>query len=90
MWNLFVVWFLTAGMVARRKLEFHRMRDFGFFIAARGEKFLWGKGSGRLPSLVRHAYAMVLVVFSWVLFRRRDAHGCGGLLRRHVRRSSGV
>ena len=54
--------------VARRELEFHRLGTL-VLCAARGGKLLWGKALERLPSLVRHAYAMVLVVFSWVLFR---------------------
>lgn len=37
-----------------------------------GEKFLWGKALSRLPSLLQHVYAMLLVILSWVLFRADD------------------
>lgn len=66
-WNLFVVWFLT-GMWHGASWNFIAW-GLWFFVLLVGEKFLWGKALERLPSLVRHAYAMVLVVFSWVLFR---------------------
>ena len=66
-WNLFVVWFLT-GMWHGASWNFIAW-GLWFFVLLVGEKLLWGKALKRLPSLVRHAYAMVLVVFSWVLFR---------------------
>ena len=66
-WNLFVVWFLT-GMWHGASWNFIAW-GLWFFALLVGEKLLWGKALERLPSLVRHAYAMVLVVFSWVLFR---------------------
>ena len=66
-WNLFVVWFLT-GMWHGASWNFIAW-GLWFFVLLVGEKLLWGKALERLPSLVRHAYAMVLVVFSWVLFR---------------------
>ena len=67
MWNLFVVWFLT-GMWHGASWNFIAW-GLWFFVLLVGEKLLWGKALERLPSLVRHACAMVLVVFSWVLFR---------------------
>lgn len=66
-WNLFVVWFLT-GMWHGASWNFIAW-GLWFFVLLVGEKLLWGKALERLPSLVRHACAMVLVVFSWVLFR---------------------
>mgnify|MGYP002627659561 CR=1 FL=1 len=66
-WNLFVVWFLT-GMWHGASWNFIAW-GLWFFVLLVGEKLLWGKVLECLPSLVRHAYAMVLVVFSWVLFR---------------------
>lgn len=66
-WNLFVVWFLT-GMWHGASWNFIAW-GLWFFVLLVGEKLLWGKALEHLPSLVRHAYAMVLVVFSWVLFR---------------------
>ena len=67
-WNLLVVWFLT-GMWHGASWNFIAW-GLWFFVLLVGEKLLWGgKALERLPSLVRHAYAMVLVVFSWVLFR---------------------
>ena len=66
-WNLFVVWFLT-GMWHGASWNFIAW-GLWFFVLLVGEKLLWGKALEHLPSLVRHAYAMLLVVFSWVLFR---------------------
>ena len=77
-WNLFVVWFLT-GMWHGASWNFIAW-GLWFFVLLVGEKFLWGKALERLPSLVRHAYAMVLVVFSWVLFRAETLTAAPGLM----------
>ena len=65
--NMAVVWALT-GLWHGASWNFIAW-GLWFFVLLVGEKLLWGKALERLPSLVRHAYAMVLVVFSWVLFR---------------------
>ena len=65
--NLFIVWFLT-GMWHGASWNFICW-GLWFFVLLIGEKLLWGKALERLPSPLRHIYAMLLVIFSWVLFR---------------------
>ena len=40
-----------------------------YFLFLTGEKYLWGNALARLPRPVRHLYAMVVIIFGWVLFR---------------------
>ena len=61
-WNLLVVWFLT-GMWHGASWNFIAW-GLWFFVLLVGEKLLWGKALERLPSLVRHAYAMVPVSYT--------------------------
>lgn len=68
--NLFIVWFLT-GMWHGASWNFICW-GLWFFVLLIGEKFLWGKALERLPSLLQHVYAMLLVILSWVLFRADD------------------
>jgi len=75
--------------VARRELEFHRLGTL-VLCAARGGKAPMGQGSGasavaRAPRLRDGAGRIQLGALP-----RRDAHGCGGLLRRHVRQQRRV
>lgn len=65
--NLFAVWFLT-GLWHGASWNFICW-GLWFFLLLIGEKFLWGAYLERLPRLLRHLYAMILVLFSWVLFR---------------------
>ena len=65
--NLFVVWFLT-GLWHGASWNFICW-GLWFFLLLIGEKYLWGKLLERLPRPVQHLYTMVLVIFSWVLFR---------------------
>ena len=68
--NLFVVWLLT-GVWHGANWTFIAW-GLWFFVLLIGEKFLWGKALSRLPSLLQHVYAMLLVILSWVLFRADD------------------
>ncbi len=68
--NLFLVWALT-GLWHGANWTFVCW-GLWFFVLLIGEKFVWGKALSRLPSLLRHAYAMLLVILSWVLFRADD------------------
>ena len=68
--NLFLVWALT-GLWHGANWTFIAW-GLWFFVLLIGEKFLWGKALERLPSLLQHVYAMLLVILSWVLFRADD------------------
>ena len=68
--NLFIVWALT-GLWHGANWTFIAW-GLWFFVLLIGEKFLWGKALSRLPSLLQHVYAMLLVILSWVLFRADD------------------
>ena len=65
--NLFAVWFLT-GLWHGASWNFICW-GLWFFLLLIGEKFLWGTYLERFPQLFRHLYTMILVLFSWVLFR---------------------
>ena len=65
--NLLTVWLLT-GLWHGSAWNFVLG---GLYYAAllMGEKFLWGKALDKLPGVLRHGYALVLVTIGWVLFR---------------------
>jgi alginate O-acetyltransferase complex protein AlgI len=65
--NLLVVFFL-CGLWHGAKWNFVLWGLFhGFFLAL--ERTRWSRILERLPAPVRHAYAMLVVSFGWVLFR---------------------
>ncbi len=65
--NLLIVWGLT-GLWHGASWNFICW-GLWFFLLLTGEKYLWGARLERLPTLLRHGYAMLLVIISWVLFR---------------------
>jgi len=76
--NLTAVWLLT-GLWHGADWTFVLWGGW-FLLLLLGEKFLWGGALRRLPSPVRHIYAMMAVVISWVLFRAEDLPYAGGYL----------
>ena len=76
--NLLAVWLLT-GLWHGAAWNFVL---WGLYYAAAlaGEKFLWGKALERLPSALRHVYALTLVTVGWVLFRSAGLAQAGEML----------
>ena len=77
-WNLLVVWLLT-GLWHGSAWTFVA---WGLYYAAllMGERFLWGRALERLPGVLRHGYALVLITVGWVLFRAADLGQAGRML----------
>ena len=68
--NMFVVWACT-GMWHGAAWNFV-VWGMWFYILLVGEKYLWGKGLGKMPSVFQHIYALLAAVISWVFFRAPD------------------
>ena len=65
--NILVVWALT-GLWHGAAWNFLCWGLY-FGLLLLGEKYGWGRILERAPAALRHLYAMVLIVVSWVLFR---------------------
>ena len=50
-------------------MEFRRL-GMWFYILLVGEKYLWGKGLGKMPAVFQHIYALLAAVISWVFSGR--------------------
>ena len=76
--NLLAVWLLT-GLWHGAAWTFVA---WGLYYAAllTGEKYLWGGALERLPSPLRHIYALLLINFGWVLFRSGTMAQAGAVL----------
>ena len=76
--NLLVVWMLT-GLWHGSAWNFVL---WGLYYAAllMGEKFLWGRALDKLPSAIRHVYALVLITIGWVLFRATSLAQVGDMV----------
>ncbi len=64
--NMFVVWFLT-GLWHGAAWNFV-LWGLYYGVLLTLEKYVWGKMLSRLPSLIRHLYAVWIVVFGFVIF----------------------
>lgn len=65
--NLLAVWLLT-GLWHGAAWNFV-LWGLYYAVLLMGEKFLWGGALERLPSALRHVYALFLITVGWVLFR---------------------
>lgn len=68
--NLFIVWGLT-GLWHGASLNFVLWGVYYFALLVL-EKFVYGKALSRLPSFVRHIYALFFIIIGWVLFSFED------------------
>ena len=65
--NLAVVWMLT-GIWHGAEWTFVFWGVY-YALLLIGERYCWGKALEKCPAPLRHGYAMVLVIFGWVIFR---------------------
>ena len=77
--NLFAVWLLT-GLWHGAAWNFVCWGLF-FFVFLFGEKYLWGKVLQKSPSVLRHGYTLVIVLFSWVIFRSPNMAYAGSFMQ---------
>ena len=64
--NIFIVWFLTGLWHGAAWNFIFWGLYYGILLAL--EKYVWGEKLSRLPAAVRHAYAILIVVFGFVIF----------------------
>ncbi len=77
--NILVVWALT-GLWHGAAWNFLCWGLY-FGLLLLGEKYGWGRILERAPAALRHLYAMVLIVVSWVLFRAGTLDYAGRFLQ---------
>ena len=77
--NLFIVWFLT-GFWHGSGWTFILWGLYYFALLAIEKAFL-GKWIEKLPTVFRHIYTMVAVVFGWLLFASPDISSCFAYLK---------
>lgn len=76
--NMAVVWFLT-GLWHGASWNFVLWGVYyGVLLAL--EKFVWGKGLAKLPRFLQHLYALLIVVFGFVIFTFDDMTALGSYL----------
>lgn len=73
--NIFIVWFLT-GMWHGATWNFI-VWGLYFGIILVFEKLIGLKILGKMPRIFRHLYAIILIIFGWVIFRCEDLSQIG-------------
>ncbi len=68
--NLFVVWFLT-GLWHGANFNFIAWGLYYFAILAL-EKYVYGRYIEKLPAVLRHVYALLLILVGWTIFYFED------------------
>lgn len=76
--NMFVVWFLT-GLWHGAAWNFV-LWGLYYGVLLTLEKYVWGEKLDRLPKWLRHLYAILIVVFGFVIFVFDDMGQLGGYL----------
>ena len=77
--NMLIVWALT-GLWHGAAWNF-LLWGLWFFLFLVLEKFVFGKWLGRLPAVFGHLYAMLVVLFGWVLFACDGMRPLGAYLK---------
>ncbi|MEG2149323.1 MAG: MBOAT family O-acyltransferase [Clostridiales bacterium] len=73
--NLFIVWSLT-GLWHGASYNFILWGIYYFAILT-AEKFIWGKLLSLCPKPLKHLYAVLLILFGWVIFALGDLTSIG-------------
>jgi len=76
--NIFIVWLLT-GFWHGAAWNFI-LWGLWFALLLFGERYVWKNLLARLPRILQHGYTMILVIFSWVLFRCESLGAVGSYL----------
>lgn len=76
--NLLVVWTLT-GLWHGAAWNFV-LWGLYYAVLLIGERYVWGKALEKLPAVLRHLYALVIVVCGWVLFRAESLGAAASML----------
>ena len=77
--NLAIVWMLT-GIWHGAEWTFVLWGVY-YALLLIGERYCWGKVLEKCPVVLRRAYALVLVIFGWVIFRAPTLGACWDYLR---------
>ncbi len=73
--NLAAVWLLT-GLWHGANWTFVLWGAW-FLLLLAGERYVWGRALERLPSALRHIYAMAAVMVGWIIFRAPSVTAAG-------------
>ena len=76
--NILIVWLLT-GIWHGAGWNF-LLWGLYYALFMLGERLFWGKGLAKLPAVVQHVYAMIVVLVGWGLFAIEDMGQLGSYL----------
>ncbi len=86
--NLFAVWALT-GLWHGASLNFVLWGIY-YFVLLVLEKYVYGRFLNKLPSALKHVYALFFILIGWVIFYFEDIPSLAGYISRLFTLSDGV